>query len=262
MEYNEAVRLAENGDVNMMMELAKFHSNFDKAGDEARDLNKAIDWYEKAVQCGNLTAMLLGASLCNLNAHIMMSISPELWNDAVTCLNKAINWTQEAFKAGEQNSSQSTFYGSKELLGRAYMYAGLYDDNDDQKVIDYFKLSIANSKSAYGKPGCRSVAFYLGYTLFLLNNKYGELNIPASENDLKIMVSSLEEYALSGVDKKELGLANMTLGLIYSYGYGCIADHTKAYNYYFAATNQYDMDCSEDLKKFRRNSYGGYDFIG
>ena len=263
MEYNELVALAESGDTKAMQALGHFHSDFGGSKENV-DLDKAEYWMEKSAECGDVKGMILTALLCNMDGHVLMQIAPQEWEHAIPKMKKALFWAEQALNVGATDAAESCIQ-AKAQLGRAYMYGGMFSSKNglcDDTAIKYLTTSLNYLKEVYGKTKTDDSLFYLGNTLFYLNNYMQRQGKSLKNGDDKLMITCLEKYVHAhNYTDSNVGMAYGFLGLLYTFGFGCQIDYSKAVGYYTIATEKCNFDCSDDLKHFKKKLFGGYTYI-
>lgn len=259
MTLEEAVSRANNGDLDAIMALGRYYFGED-ADENNRDINKAIEWYEKGAEFGYPNCMILAAILLSMNGHVIRKISggDQTPDDAIPQLNRALYWARKAKERGESGADEQIITTIGEL-GIAYFYCargGEYVKPTRDNSIAWYAESIRLLKSIYMSTKDPEVYVILAFAL----NYYGEIVGYSDENN------RLEFYLYNKVVSEYFGnvmhsdICAMQLGLMYTYGRGCSVDYNKAV-YYFNMAQNAGFDCSEMLSHFKKKMFGGYTLI-
>ena len=255
MDLSKLIQLAESGDVQAMIELGHYYSDFDNT--EHMDKDKAIYWMEKSAECGNVKGMVLTSILYTMDAHVVMQIAPaDSWNNAIPKLQKALFWAEKAISLGTDATEH--IVNAKLELGRAYMHAGLGSEPDEGTALHYLQLAINLLKENYAKAEVDVFLFYLAFSLF----NYMDHHICLDDDDCVLMVKCYEQYTRNhNYSDDYVGVAYAHLGLLYTFGVGCEKDYNKAVECYTIATTKCNFDCSSELSHFKKKLFGGYTYI-
>lgn len=255
MTFEEAVVQANNGDLDSIMALGRYYYGED-ADEKNKDIDKAIEWYEKGGEFGYSNCMILAAILLAMCGHAIRKIAggDQTPDDAIPKLNRGLYWARKAKEHGENADEQIVSLIGE--IGIAYFYCargGSYVKPTRENSITWCSESIRLLKSVYMSTKDPEVYVILAFAL----NFYGELLGYTNDNN------KLEFYLYNKVVNEYFGnvmhsdICACTLGLMYTDGRGCPVDYNKAV-YYFQMAHNAGFDCSEMLSCFKKKMFGGY----
>lgn len=260
MTLEEAINLANSGDLDAVIALADYYA------DENKDIKEAIKWYEKGAIQGNIRCMYMTALYLVLWTGVKRIAAgytcvPSLIED----LNKALYWYNKANKCDVSSTNMENL--SDRLyaeLGSTYYYYTIYcldKENYDNKG----KLK-SNAKNALDK----SIQYFDN-----VNNLY-EIT-PEHEYIYALAISLLDFGTYDCTDEQRIirfnllvdlfenrfndlsqpGEVTYKLGECYTLGLGCNKDYDKAV-ILFNKAQSLGYDCDDYLPKFRKKLFGGW----
>lgn len=255
MTLEEAISRANNGDLDSIMALGKYYFGED-SDDNNRDINKAIEWYEKGASFGYPVCMMMAALALTISGHSLRKIAgSSAAEDTIKELNRGLYWAGKAKEVGFEGADKQIITLKGEL-GIAYWLWGHTSELNkpsQQQTIERYYTSIRLLKEVYRFTDDKEVVFYLALAIDSLADI-----VTVSEDDNRLAFMLFHKCADDYFGELEQSnIASFYLGQMYMYGRGCNQDYNLAHDYYLKAHNA-GFDCSEILSCFKKKMFGGY----
>ena len=246
MTLEEAIDLANQGDLEAMAKLAAYYAEQDK-------MIEAGEWACKAASGGYVRAMLPAASsrVAISIAKRTMSGGDSVRDQEVDELNEALQWIRCAKENGIDCEEERANRVIRERGLCAY-FASCKDGSSisSEQALEYLR-------EGWLTPGDHLEAdtFY-GIALYQSKN--------TSESESELCFNLLKRAAScsdSDLPLINLGVVDGYLGFLYLEGEGCAVDENTAYEC-FVRAGERGVDCSDILSQFKKKIFGGYVFVG
>lgn len=242
MTLEEAIELANQGDLEVMNTLARYYY-------DQKEYNEARTWHCRAAEGGLVQAFIPAALLTNMLTRAARKVSGggAIHDQDVFDLTRALQWIDRARANGLTTDADGSIIRERALCA----YAASKKEGSSITAED----AIAYLKEGYATTGrTPEVEIYLAFALFEAPQLSPE-DASFCFNLLKRCCSYTEE---DEPDVK-LGILDAYLGLCYLDGKGCSVDDNAAYECFLKA-GQKDFDCSDMLRNFKKKMFGGYVF--
>ena len=242
MTLEEAIELANQGDLEVMQTLGSYYYDQNEYGD-------ARDWYCRAAAGGRVQAMVPAALLTSMMSRAARKVSggDAIHDQDVYSLNKALRWIDYARDHGIGSDAEGNVIRERALCA----YEASKKEGSSitrEQAIDYLKR-------AYSTPDkTPEIDIYLAFALYEAEQ--------LSENDASLCFNLLKQctsYTEEDERNVNLGILDAYLGCCYLEGKGCDVDDNAAYEC-FVRAGQKGFDCSDMLSGFRKKMFGGYVF--
>ena len=242
MTLEEAIELANQGDINAMGSLGNYYY-------EEHEYQCAYEWFAKAADAGSVRAMIpasnLAAMLCI--ATRKLSGGDSITDADVRTMDKAIEWDRLAQEAGADSDTTDGLYRERALCA----YEASKKDGSTislDQAIDYLK-------DAYTRPGkTPEIEVFLAMALHRADT--------LSADDAQLCFNLLKHcsnFSEEDVPDINFGALEAALGTCYLRGKGCTVDDNAAYEC-FVRAGEKGLDCSDMLRNFKKKLFGGYVF--
>ena len=249
MNITKLTKLAHSGDTNSILSLGKYYLN------NENDFNNAIKWFtagaeKNSTACMHMLASTIVEKTIMLRKH---TDSPNYFYN-ISMLDNALYWENKAIENGDE--SKDTYNNVCSEIGISYYFLSIDPKTGSDHAAIYLEISISYLKPLYGILFSTESAFYLGCALHDYS-LLGKGTPKDTELSFRILKNCVDEYS------DELPtIANVAycVGMMYAEGRGCHKSSNKALHYFQLAHNA-GYDCTEILNHFKKNLFGGYNFI-
>lgn len=253
MTLEEAKKLADNGDVQAMLALAKFYDQ-QKDDEEACDL--ANHYYCCAAEAGDLTAIRVLAQSSHTTAKSMMAL-PGSFSHLLLCFEDTYKWTKALFEHCNQLNIQgeAAEYVFEFYLDAIVWLSAAYNMDDNYAEIKRITDGVDH-------PAARAIH---GMALHELANTNAEITT-AFDLLKNAMHPSFWDKKYSDPDTLEV--LQVSVGMMLSTGYRVYHNNLDAaYNVLATMLDHVkDTDLREVLQKniarYKKTLFGGYKYIG
>ncbi len=253
MTFEEARKLADNGDVQAMLALAKFYDQQDNS-EESSDLAK--HYYSCAAEAGNLTAIRVLAQSSHTTAKMMMDL-PGSFSHLLPCFEDAYKWTKALFECCNQLNIQgeAAVYAFEFYLDAIVWLSSAYNMDDNYAEIKRITDGVDH-------PVAKAIH---GMALHELASTNAEITT-AFDLLKNAMHPSFWDKKYSNPDTLEV--LQVTAGTMLSTGYRVYCNNLDAaYNVLaWMLDHVKDTYLREELQKniarYKKSLFGGYKYIG
>ena len=226
MTFEEAVVQANNGDLDSIMALGRYYFGED-ADENNKDINKAIEWYEKGAQFGYPICMMMAAMALTISGHVQRKIAGSAAaDDVIKELNRGLFWANKAYE-NRFEGAENQIVSLKGELGIAYFlwgHTGEFNKPSQQQTIERFSTAINLLKEVYPYTDDKEVYIYLALAINALSDIVGD-----NENDNRLAFTLFHKCADDYFGEVvHSDLAAFYLGQMYVYGKGCKQDYNQA----------------------------------
>lgn len=245
MTFEEALELAQNGDVDAMLGLATYY--FDQSS-----YSEAKEWYMKAAKAGHAVAMIQASCLMRMMARAKRKIGGS--DCALECKEEneaALKWAQLARQNGIDDVEVKPIEAE---IGICLYMEALNDDANALALLQDAERHFSNAEGSLSLED----KMYEAFTLW--QERRSGKNLAGKELDR--MFSRLQECSTATQDEvPNLEVVYFYLGFAYLEGIGCAKNDEKAHDAFVQAA-RYGMDCEDIIAKFKKKLLGGWEFTG
>lgn len=242
MTLEEAIKLANQGDLEVMQMLGSHYYDQNEYGD-------ARDWYCKAASGGRVQAMVPAALLTSMMSRAARKVSggDAIHDQDVYSLNEALEWIECARKYGIECDAEGGVIMERALCA--------YEASKKDGSSVTREQAVSYLKEAYSMPDkTPEIDIYLACAL------YESEHLSASDTVFCFnLLKRCARYTEEDDNDVNLGILDAYLGCCYLEGKGCSVDDNAAYEC-FVRAGQKGFDCSDILSKFKKKMFGGYVF--
>ncbi len=249
MNITKLTDLANSGDINEIYSLGEYYLNNENEFDNAIKCFTA-GAEKNSTKCMHMLAYTIATKSIMLRRY---SESPNYFN-IISMLDTALYWENKATESGEDSKDTHNTICSE--IGISYYFLSIDPKTDVDHATLYLEISISYLKPLYGILFSTESIFYLGCALHDYS-LLGKGSPKDTELSFRILKNCVDEYF------NELpSIANISycVGMMYTEGRGCHKNYDKALHYFQQAHNA-GYDCSEILSHFKKNLFGGYNFV-
>ncbi|WP_294379912.1 hypothetical protein [uncultured Senegalimassilia sp.] len=242
MNLEEAIGLAEQGDLEVMQMLGSYYY-------DQNEYNEARNWYCKAAVNGRIEAMVPAALLTSMVSRAARKVSggDAIRDQDVYNLNDALQWIRCAKEHGVDCNAESGVVRERALCA--------YEASKKEGAAITSSQAIAYLKEASSTTDkTPEVDIYLALALYEADQ--------LSADDASLCFNLLKRctrYTEDDEHDVKLGILDASLGFCYLKGKGCTTDDNAAYEC-FVQAGQKGFDCSDILACFKKKMFGGYVF--
>jgi len=235
--YDWYCKAAEMDNVDAMLELAKIHNN----ARTAEDIRISTKWAEKAAEKGHPTGMILAYFGNSMMGHAMVAVGGAKSPGTAEVLEKAKHYLEQAIQNGydpvEARKSSDSLYKD---LGDCYF------------VTD----RTGEAFECYKKTEDPIAVIHQG--IMLISN-----DITLTSDEKSYVFNRLAHtIPNSDIEKEKNGWGYFILGIMKQHGIGIQQDTNEAYNCFSWAQDMGFNDASNELAKYKKKLFGGYEYVG
>lgn len=253
MTLEEAKKLADNGNVQAMLALAKF---YDQQDDDEESGDLAKHYYCCAAEAGDPTAIRVLAQSSHTTAKAMMALSGS-FSHLIPCFEDAHKWTKALFEYCNQLNIQgeAAEYAFEFYLDAIVWLSAAYNMDDNYAEIKRITDGIDH-------PVAKAIR---GMALHELANTNAEI---ATAFDLLKNAMHPSFWDKKYSDPDTLEVLQVTVGMMLSAGYRVYHNNLDAaYNVLTTMLGHVkDSDLREvlqkDLARYKKTLFDGFKYIG
>ena len=252
MTLEEAKKLADNGNVQAMLAIAKFYDQ--QNDEESGDLAKK--YYCRAAEAGDATAIRVLAQSSHTTAKAMMAL-PGSFSHLIPCFEDAHKWTKALFEYCNQLNIQggAAEYAFEFYLDAIVWLSAAYNMDDNYAEIKRITDGIDH-------PVARAIH---GMALHELANTNAEI---ATAFDLLKNAMHPSFWDKKYSDPDTLEVLQVTVGMMLSAGYRAYHNNLDAAYNVLTMMLGHVKDAylrevlQKDLARYKKTLFGGYKYIG
>ncbi len=253
MTLDEALELAEAGNVTAMVAVAKYYTQ------EAMENNayqladeKALPWYEKAASLGDAFSKKMAGHLHFMNAHATWKAFGVSYaqNDYEQEIGQALE-----FVLSMETPDSDLLQSIREDQAMFYLELAFTEDGDMpnraylEKTIEYM---LPYATSYHYKEALQSLVIALS----ILGQELPQMG--AVDTFVQAVMECESDYSENELYKISYALIWFTVGNIYLHGLGSYQANDDSAYHCFEKSCTYEDTFASMLKKFRKKLFGGY----
>lgn len=245
MAIDEALELANNGDIAAMLELGIYY--FDQS-----EYDNAQKWYKSAAELGSPIGMIQTSRLMRMMAYAKRKLGGA--DAAMRCIaenEEALRWAKLAADNGIENVD------AESILAEMGVCNYLMAIEDDENSLTFLQEAerLFNEAEGFMSP---QYEMYQAFTIY----KKHQNGIPLDSAEERKMFSLLKECSTkSESEVPNLDVVFLYLGIAYLEGRGCVKDDNQAHDAFIRA-NELGMECEDIIGRFKKKFLGGWEFRG
>lgn len=256
MTLEEAIQLANSGNIDMIRELGIFYFQNDDTG-KIRDFFEALKWLEMGAEKGDIPCATLATDLQLINA-ITLRNEGIFDNENLEILEKANRWNEMIAR----NSNDDYDENKRHIFcERAFVY---YLMSNEKKDIALLRQAVTMMKQVL--PSISTTDAFMSdvcyYLARAINDLYRMDSSQVSEQDLKLEFQLLNmcisNYS-EQLGQKKMNVVYFDLAELYTYGRGVKADAEMAVRYYQIIMAN-GFDCGAVMSLFKKDMFGRWHF--
>lgn len=249
MNIPKLTNLADSGDIDAIYSLGESYLN------NENEIDNAIKCFIAGAEKNSTKCMHMLASAIVAKSVMLRKCtdSPNYFYN-ISMLDNALYWETKATESGDESKDIHNKVCSE--IGISYYFLSIDPKTDVDHATLYLEISISYLKPLYGILFSTESGFYLGCALHDYS-LLGKGSPKDTELSFRILKNCVDEY--SG-ELPSIANISYCVGMMYTEGRGCHKNYDKALHYFKLAHNS-GYDCSEILNRFKKNLFGGYNFI-